>query len=66
MVEVRGQAELAATGDLPLWLGDDDVRRSHRSALVRKDRVHYGPLFPDVPPDLSYGWPGSDRARRIT
>ncbi|MEV0674955.1 MSMEG_6728 family protein [Actinosynnema sp. NPDC050436] len=64
-VEVREQAELAAAGELPPWLGDDHVHRSHRSALVRKDPAHYGPLFPDVPPDLAYVWPASDRARRV-
>lgn len=59
--EVRTQAELAAAGELPPWLGDDAVHRSHRSALVRKDPAHYRPLFPDVPPDLPYVWPASDR-----
>ncbi|MBB5958176.1 hypothetical protein FHS29_004784 [Saccharothrix tamanrassetensis] len=63
--KVRDQAELAAAGDLPPWLGDEDLHRSHRSALVRKDPAHYGPLFPDVPADLPYVWPDSDRARRI-
>ncbi|MEJ2856888.1 MULTISPECIES: MSMEG_6728 family protein [unclassified Saccharothrix] len=60
--EVRTQAELAEAGDLPPWLGDEDLHHSHRSALVRKDPAHYGPLFPDVPPDLPYVWPASDRA----
>jgi hypothetical protein len=44
--------------------GDDAVHRSHRSALVRKDPEHYRPRFPDVPPDLPYVWPASDRPRR--
>src|SRR5919112_5147061 len=30
---VRTQAELAAAGALPPWLGDEVVHRSHRSAL---------------------------------
>ncbi|MGW4487821.1 MSMEG_6728 family protein [Amycolatopsis sp. NPDC004368] len=59
--EVRTQAELAQAGELPPWLGDDALHRSHRSALVRKDPAHYEPLFPDVPPDLPYVWPDSDR-----
>ena len=54
---VRGQAELAEAGDLPPWLGDPAFHRSHQSALLRKDRAHYGPLFPDVPDDLDYVWP---------
>ena len=32
--------------------------------LIRKDPVYYRPLFPDVPPDLPYVWPPSDRAGR--
>lgn len=54
---VRSQAELAAEGGLPSWLGQEEVHRSHRSALIRKDPDHYRPLFPDVPDDLSYVWP---------
>ncbi|MEU6807824.1 MSMEG_6728 family protein [Streptomyces sp. NPDC046831] len=62
---VRGQGELAAAGELPPWLGDDAVHRSHRSALVRKDPGTYRALFPDVPDDLPYVWPSSDREERI-
>lgn len=54
---IRSQAELAETGGLPPWLGDEDFHRSHRSSLVRKDPTHYRPLFPDVPDDLPYVWP---------
>lgn len=54
---VRSQAQLAAGGDLPPWLGDPALHRSHRSALARKDAGHYGELFPDVPDDLAYVWP---------
>jgi hypothetical protein len=53
----RPQAELAAAGALPPWLGDEALHRSHRSALVRKDPAHYRPRFPDVPDDLEYVWP---------
>ena len=55
--EIRSQHELAAAGALPPWLGDEDVHRSHRSALVRKDPGHYRSVFPDDPDDLPYVWP---------
>ncbi|MEV5427919.1 MSMEG_6728 family protein [Streptomyces sp. NPDC052701] len=58
---VRGQRELEAAGELPPWLGDDALHRSHQSALVRKDPDAYAPLFPGVPDDLPYVWPASDR-----
>ncbi|MEV6913259.1 MSMEG_6728 family protein [Amycolatopsis sp. NPDC051071] len=61
---VRTQAELAAGKDLPPWLGDIDFHRSHQSALVRKQPEHYRARFPDVPDDLPYVWPASDRPRR--
>jgi hypothetical protein len=57
VVDVRSQAELAAAGLLPPWLGDPDFHRSHQSALVRKAPDVYRPLFPDVPDDLPYVWP---------
>lgn len=62
---IRSQAELDAAGELPPWLGDPDFHRSHQAALVKKDPEHYRPLFPDVPDDLPYVWPASDRDRRI-
>jgi hypothetical protein len=62
---VRATAALCRAGDLPPWLGQDDFHRSHQSALVRKDPAHYRPHFPDVPDDLPYVWPPSDRPRRI-
>ncbi|MFF7262965.1 MSMEG_6728 family protein [Streptomyces sp. NPDC008159] len=58
---VRPQAALREAAELPPWLGDDRFHRSHRSALLRKDPTTYAPLFPDVPPDLPYIWPPSDR-----
>ncbi|MER5785432.1 MSMEG_6728 family protein [Streptomyces mobaraensis] len=58
---VRPQDELADDGELPPWLGDPAFHRSHQSALVRKAREIYAPLFPDVPDDLPYVWPSSDR-----
>ena len=54
---LRTQDELAAAGALPPWLEDEDLLRSHRSALVRKDPDLYRPEFPDVPDDLPYVWP---------
>ncbi|MFF1543758.1 MSMEG_6728 family protein [Streptomyces sp. NPDC058291] len=57
----RDQAGLAAAGELPPWLGEEAFHRSHRSALVRKDPAVYAPLFPEVPDDLPYVWPASDR-----
>jgi hypothetical protein len=62
---VRTQEELADAGELPPWLGDEAFHRSHQSALVRKDAAHYRPFFPDVPSDLPYVWPESDRERRV-
>ena len=55
--EVRTQEELEAAQALPPWLGDEELHRSHRSALVRKDPDHYRPLFAEVPDDLPYVWP---------
>ena len=66
LAAVRGQADLAAAGELPPWLGDPEFHRSHQSALVRKDPAHYRPHFPGVPEDLPYVWPSSDRPRRVT
>jgi hypothetical protein len=57
LTEVRGQAELGRAGALPVWLGDEAFHRAHRSALLRKDHDHYGPMFRDVPDDLPYVWP---------
>jgi hypothetical protein len=54
---VRTQAELESDGDVPPWLGDQDLHRSHRSALLRKDAAHYRPLFGEEPDDLEYVWP---------
>ena len=63
----RSQSELAELGQLPPWLGDDDVHRSHRSALVRKDPEFYGARFTDADPELPYVWPvRSETAERRT
>jgi len=42
---------------MPVWLGDEAFHLAHRSNLVRKDPVHYVPLFGDIPDDLPYIWP---------
>ncbi|MEV4755653.1 MSMEG_6728 family protein [Micromonospora sp. NPDC049559] len=57
----RTQEELAEAGQLPPWLGREDLHLSHRSALLRKDPAHYRPIFGDLPVDLPYVWPPSDR-----
>ena len=54
---IRSQGELAEAGQLPPWLGDEALHRSHRSSLLRKDPQSYRPLFPEDPDDLPYHWP---------
>jgi len=54
---IRGYDALREAGALPAWLFDEEVLRSHRANLVRKDPEHYGAQFPDVPADLPYVWP---------
>ena len=41
----------------PPWLGMPEIHIGYQSNLIRKDREHYGPLFPGVPNDLPYFWP---------
>ncbi|KUH99228.1 MSMEG_6728 family protein [Mycobacterium sp. IS-3022] len=62
----RMQEELSAAGEVPPWLGDPVFHCSHQSVLVRKDPQHYRRFFPDVPDDLPYVWPASDRDRRVS
>jgi hypothetical protein len=52
----RTQAELALAGALPPWLGDEELHRSHRSALLRKDPTWYAGRFHERD-DLPYVWP---------
>jgi hypothetical protein len=61
---VRLQKELDAAGELPPWLGDERMHLSHRVSLVRKDPDFYRPIFGDLPDDVPYVWPPSDRPRR--
>lgn len=60
----RGQAELAAAGVLPSWVGNETLHRSHRSNLLAKDPEFYRPRFTELfgpePDDLPYVWPGAD------
>ncbi|MPQ99380.1 hypothetical protein GB931_15930 [Modestobacter sp. I12A-02628] len=60
--EVAGadQADLAAAGLLPSWLGDEALHRSHRSNLLAKEPDFYRPLFGAEPDDLPYVWPPAD------
>lgn len=45
----------------PGWLYDEDVMISHRSNLIRKLPEYYGPIWPDVPDNLPYLWPISQK-----
>ncbi len=58
------QAELAAAGLLPSWVGDEALHLSHRSNLIAKDPEYYRPRFTELfgpePDDLPYVWPGPD------
>jgi hypothetical protein len=58
--EFAPEAATAVTLAMPSWLGDDALHLSHRSNLVRKAPEFYSPLFPGVPADLPYVWPGTD------
>ena len=57
ITSIRSYPQLRDEGALPGWLFTEEVQRSHRSSLVRKDPEHYRPLFPDVPDDIEYFWP---------
>src|SRR5688500_16671294 len=58
------QAELAAAGLLPSWVGDEALHLSHRSNLIAKDPEFYRPRFTErfgiEPDDLPYVWPDPD------
>ncbi len=62
------QAELAAAGMLPSWVGREELHLSHRSNLLAKDPEYYRPRlverFGPEPDDLPYLWPGSDDVPR--
>jgi hypothetical protein len=46
--------------ELPPWLQDPWLMRSHRSNLIRKDPVEYAPKFPNTPENMPYLWPVND------
>lgn len=54
---LRTQQELRDAGDLPPWVGQRALHRSHQAALLRKDPEHYGPLFPALDSEMPYVWP---------
>lgn len=44
--------------DMPGWMGDQVLHRSHRSNLLRKKPVHYQPYFEtNLANNLPYHWP---------
>ena len=51
------QSALRSDTELPGWLGDERLHRSHQASLVRKDPSFYAAKFPDADPDLPYFWP---------
>jgi hypothetical protein len=54
---IPGQDQLARTGALPPWLGEEEFHLSHQSVLRSKLPEHYAALFPDAPDGLPYRWP---------
>lgn len=42
--------------DVPIWLGNDEFHRSHRSNLLRKNYEWYSRFWIE-PTDLAYVWP---------
>lgn len=47
----------SGTVRMPPWFGREDVHRSHRSNLLRKDLEFYRAQGFDDPDDLPYVWP---------
>ena len=44
--------------EMPDWVGNEDLHRSHRSNLLRKMPEFYGKMFEaDLPENLEYVWP---------
>jgi len=56
----RFEAELAKMIEvklkMPLWFGDEDFHRAHRSNLIRKASEYYRPQFGEEPDNLPYIW----------
>lgn len=49
--------QVPAHPELPPWWGVEELHRSHRAALVRKDPEHYLPLLGPHDEPLDYLWP---------
>ena len=47
----------SSTADNPPWLGDKKFHDSHKSNLLRKDKLYYSTWKWDVQDDLEYVWP---------
>lgn len=41
----------------PHWIGDENLHKSHRSNLLRKDKQFYSQFGWTEPDDLPYVWP---------
>jgi len=48
----------------PTWTRDKWLQQSHRSNLVKKDKEHYGPIWPSAKTFFPYIWPKSNTDRR--
>jgi hypothetical protein len=60
ITEFAPEAATGAVLAVPSWLGNEALHVSHRSNLIRKAPEFYSRLFPGVPGDLPYVWPGPD------
>ena len=59
LVPEDGEAYRRGDFAWPSWIGDEELHRSHRSNLLRKDPVFYAALAAEVPDDLPYVWPAA-------
>lgn len=48
---------------MPWWLASEDFHRAHKSNLLRKFPEHYSKYWNDVPNDISYMWPVTERSQ---
>ncbi len=50
--------EFSGPATIPKWIGDDKFHLAHKSNLIRKNPLHYRPIFGvDIPDNLPYYWP---------
>jgi hypothetical protein len=42
--------------NLPSWLGNRELHKSHKSNLLRKDKEFYSRHFKNIPDNLPYKW----------